>query len=154
MIIGYIMGIPIDDLVYRIPCKKENKDNQLEIDFEKANAEAEQDEILSKMTKKELIEYIKDKNIELNKCNESRKCEIMLKNNAYKENENIVNEANKKIEEIKSDRNRILFEKSKAECYIKYLEAKVNTYESIIAQIITFVENKFGVRINIKTQIV
>ena len=35
MIIGYIMGIPIDDLVYRIPSKKENKDSQLEIDFEK-----------------------------------------------------------------------------------------------------------------------
>lgn len=130
------------------------KDNQLEIDFEKANAEAKQDEMLSKMNKKELIEYIKEQKLEIEKCNESRRCEIMLKNNAYKENENIVNEANKKIEEIKSDRNRILFEKSKAEGYIKYLEAKVNTYESMIAQIINFVENKFGVRINIKPQIV
>lgn len=154
MVIGYIMGIPIDDLVYRIPSEKENKDNQLEIDFEKANAEAKQDEMFSKMNKKELIEYIKEQRLEIEKCNESRRCEIMLKNNVYKENENIVNEANKKIEEIKSDRNRILFEKSKAEGYIKYLEVKVSTYESMIAQIINFVENKFGVRINIKPQIV
>lgn len=154
MVIGYIMGIPIDDLVYRIPSEKENKDNQLEIDFEKANAEAKQDEMFSKMNKKELIEYIKEQKLEIEKCNESRKCEIMLKNNAYKENENIVNEANKKIEEIKSDRNRVLFEKSKADGYIKYLEAKVSTYESMIAQIINFVENKFGIRINIKPQIV
>ena len=154
MIIGYIMGIPIDDLVYRIPNEKENKDNQLEIDFEKANAEAKQDEMFSKMNKKELIEYIKEQKLEIEKCNESRRCETMLKNNAYKENENIVNEANKKIEEIKSDRNRILFEKSKADGYIKYLEVKVSTYESMIAQIINFVENKFGVRINIKPQIV
>lgn len=145
MIIGYIMGIPIDDLVYRIPSEKENKDNQLEIDFEKANAEAKQDEMFSKMNKKELIEYIKEQKLEIEKCNEARKCEIMLKNNAYKENENIVNEANKKIEEIKSDRNRILFEKSKAEGYIKYLEAKVNTLENVVK----FIENKFGIKIKI-----
>ena len=121
------------------------KNNQLEIDFEKANDEAKQDEMFSKMNKKELIEYIKEQKLELEKCNESRKCEIMLKNNAYKENENIVNEANKKIEEIKSDRNRILFEKSKAEGYIKYLEAKVNTLENVIK----FIENEFGVEIKI-----
>lgn len=145
MVIGYIIGIPIDDLVYRIPSEKENKDNQLEIDFEKANAEAKQDEMFSKMNKKELIEYIKEQKLELEKCNESRRCEIMLKNNAYKENENIVNEANKKIEEIKSDRNRILFEKSKAECYIKYLEAKVNTLENVVK----FIENKFSIKIKI-----
>lgn len=133
------------------------KDNQLEIDFEKANAEAKQDEMLSKMNKKELIEYIKEQRLEIEKCNESRRCEIMLKNNAYKENENIVNEANKKIEEIKSNINRLLFEKSKAESYIKYLEAKINTYEKyeyMISKAIDFIKNEFGVEINIKPQIV
>lgn len=145
MIIGYIIGIPIDDLVYRIPSEKENKDNQLEIDFEKANIEAKQDEMFSKMNKKELIEYIKEQKLEIEKCNESRKCEIMLKNNAYKENENIVNEANKKIEEIKSDRNRLLFEKSKADGYIKYLKAKVDTLENVIK----FIENEFSIEIKI-----
>lgn len=157
MTICYIMGIPIDDLVYRIPSKKENKDNQLEIDFEKANAEAEQDKIFNKMTRKELIEYIKKQKLEIEKCNESRRCEIMLKNNAYKENKNILNEANEKIEELKSDRNRLLFEKSKADSYIKCLEARINTYEKyeyMISKVIDFIKNEFGVEINIKPQIV
>ena len=117
------MGIPIDDLVYRIPCKKENKDNQLEIDFEKANAEAKQDEIFSKMTKKELIEYIKDKNIELDKCNESRKCEIMIKENLRKQ----LYEKDNKINKLVDERNDLLIKLTKADSYIKYLKSVIES---------------------------
>ena len=124
MIIGYIMGIPIDDLVYRIPSKKENKDSQLEIDFEKANKESEFDAELSKMTKKDLIEYIKDKNIELDKYNEARKCEIMINENLRKQLHENYNKTNKLVDE----RNDLLIKLNKANDYIKYLK---NVIESI-----------------------
>ena len=132
------MGIPIDDLVYRIPCKKENKDNQLEIDFEKANAEAKQDEIFSKMTKKELIEYIKDKNIELDKCNESRKCEIMIKENLRKK----LYEKDNKINELIADRNNLLIKLNKANDYIEWLK-------SIIENIKFILRRDFNIIINV-----
>lgn len=123
MIIGYIMGIPIDDLVYRIPSKKENKDSQLEIDFEKANAEDKQDEIFSKMTKKELIEYIKDKNIELDKCNEARKCEIMINENLRKQ----LHENDNKINKLIDERNDLLIKLNKVNDYIKYLKSVIES---------------------------
>ena len=128
MIIGYIMGIPIDDLVYRIPSKKENKDNQLEIDFEKANAEAKQDEILSKMTKKELIEYIKDKNIELNKCNEARKCEIMIKENL----KNQLYENKNKVNKLAAERNDLLIKLNKANDYMEYLKSVIENIKFVM----------------------
>lgn len=123
MIIGYIMGIPIDDLVYRIPSKKENKDSQLEIDFEKANKESEFDAELSKITKKELIEYIKDKNIELDKCNEARKCEIMINKNLRKQLHENYNKTNKLVDE----RNDLLIKLNKANDYIKYLKSVIES---------------------------
>ena len=123
MIIGYIMGIPIDDLVYRIPSKKENKDNQLEIDFEKANKESEFDAELSKMTKKELIEYIKDKNIELDKYNEARKCEIMINENLRKQ----LHENDNKINKLVDERNDLLIKLNKANSYIKYLKSVIES---------------------------
>lgn len=123
MIIGYIMGIPIDDLAYRIPSKKENKDSQLEIDFEKANKESEFDAELSKMTKKELIEYIKDKNIELDKCNEASKCEIMINENLRKQLHENDNKINKLVDEI----NDLLIKLNKANDYIKYLKSVIES---------------------------
>ena len=103
--------------------KIKEKDSQLEINFEKANAEAEQDEIFSKMTKKELIEYIKDKNIELNKCNEARKCEIMIKENLRKQ----LYEKDNKINELITDRNNLLIKLTKADSYIKYLKSVIES---------------------------
>ena len=123
MIIGYIMGIPIDDLVYRIPSEKENKDNQLEIDFEKANKEYEFDAELSKMTKKELIEYIKNNNIELDKCNEARKCEIMINENLRKQ----LYENDSKINKLVAERNDLLIKLNKADSYIKYLKSVIES---------------------------
>ena len=123
MIIGYIMGIPIDDLVYRIPSEKENKDNQLEIDFEKANKESEFDAKLNKMTKKELIEYIKNNNIELDKCNEARKCEIMINENLRKQ----LYENDSKINKLVTKRNDLLIKLTKADSYIKYLKSVIES---------------------------
>ena len=123
MIIGYIMGTPIDDLVYRIPSEKENKDNQLEIDFEKANKESEFDAKLNKMTKKELIEYIKNNNIELDKCNEARKCEIMINENLRKQ----LYENDNKINKLVTERNDLLIKLTKADSYIKYLKSVIES---------------------------
>ena len=140
MIIGYIMGIPIDDLVYRIPSEKENKDSQLEINFEKANVEAEQDEILNKMTKKELIErckYLQKVNIEID---EERK-DIATKGKQFKI------EADKKADELIAERNELLNKLSKANCYIDYLKSKISNLKSIIK----FIENEFGIEIKIES---
>lgn len=115
MIIGYIMGIPIDDLVYRIPNKKE-KDSQLEIDFEKDNKESEIDIELNKMTKKELIEkykYLLKVNMEID---EERK-DIATQ---FKE---FATEANKKADKLIIERNELLNKLSKANCYIDYLKS-------------------------------
>lgn len=128
MIIGYIMGIPINDLVYRIPSKKENKDSQLEIDFEKANKESEFDAELSKMTKKELIEYIKEKNIDFKKCNESRKCEIMIKENLR----NQLYKNKNKINELIADRNNLLIKLNKVNDYIEYLKVVIENIKLVI----------------------
>lgn len=117
------MGTPIDDLVYRIPSEKENKDNQLEIDFEKANKESEFDAKLNKMTKKELIEYIKNNNIELDKCNEARKCEIMINENLRKQ----LYENDNKINKLVTERNDLLIKLTKADSYIKYLKSVIES---------------------------
>ena len=112
------------------------KDSQLEIDFEKANAEAKQDEIFSKMTKKELIEYIKEKNIELEKCNESRKCETMIKENLR----NKLAETEQKFEEFKKmanekhldlfrKYNQLLVKENKQSHIIQNLKGIVNMLE-------------------------
>ena len=138
MVIGYIMGIPIDDLVYRILSKKENKDSQLEIDFEKANKESEFDAELSKMTKKELIEYIKDKNIELDKCNEARKCEIMINENLRKQ----LHENDNKINKLVDERNDLLIKLNKTNDYIEWLK-------SIIENIKFVIRRDFNIIINI-----
>lgn len=92
-----------------------NKDTQLEIDFEKANVEAEQDEILNKMTKKELIErckYLQKVNIEIN---EERK-DIATKGKQSKI------EADKKANKLIAERNDLLIKLYKANSYIEYLK--------------------------------
>ena len=133
MIIGYIMGIPIDDLVYRIPSEKENKDNQLEIDFEKANKESEFDAKLNKMTKKELIEYIKNNNnIELDKCNEARKCEIMINENLRKQ----LYENDSKINKLVAERNDLLIKLNKANNYIEWLKSIIEKIKFVIRRIL------------------
>ena len=135
MIVGYIMGIPIDDLVYRIPNKKENKDSQLEIDFEKANAEAKQDEILSKMTKKELIErckYLQKVNIEI-----SEKEKNIATN--YKQ---FKIEADEKINKLIAERNDLLIKLNKANDYIEWLK-------SIIENIKFVMKRDFNIIINV-----
>lgn len=117
MIIAYIMGIPIDDSVYRIPSKKE-KDNQLEIDFEKDNKESEIDAELNKMTKKELIEkckYLQKVNIQID---EERK-DITTKFKQF------ATEANKKADKLIIERNELLNKLSKANDYIDYLKATI-----------------------------
>ena len=103
--------------------KLKEKDSQLEIDFEKANKESEFDAELSKMTKKELIEYIKDKNIELNKCNEARKCEIMINENLRKQ----LHENDNKINKLVDERNDLLIKLTKADSYIKYLKSVIES---------------------------
>ena len=103
--------------------KLKEKDSQLEIDFEKANKESEFDAELSKMTKKELIEYIKDKNIELNKCNEARKCEIMINENLRKQ----LHENDNKINKLIDERNDLLIKLTKADSYIKYLKSVIES---------------------------
>lgn len=95
------------------------KDSQLEIEFEKDNKESEIDVDLNKLTKKELIEYIKDQNIELAKCNESRKCEISIKEHLRKQ----LYEKDDKINKLIAERNELLNKLSKASCYIDYLKA-------------------------------
>ena len=97
------------------------KDSQLEIDFEKDNKESEIDVDLNKLTKKELIEYIKEKNIELEKCNENRKCEIVLKENLRKQ----LCEKDDKINKLVIERNELLDKVSKANSYIDYLKATI-----------------------------
>lgn len=97
------------------------KDSQLEIDFKKANKESEFDAELSKMTKKELIEYIKEKNIELDKCNEAHKCEIMINKNLR----NQLYESENKINKLIAERNDLLNKLSKANDYVDYLKAIV-----------------------------
>lgn len=103
--------------------KLKEKDSQLEIDFEKANKESEFDAELSKMTKKELIEYIKDKNIELDKCNEARKCEIMINENLRKQ----LHENDNKINKLVDERNDLLIKLTKADSYIKYLKSVIES---------------------------
>lgn len=103
--------------------KLKEKDSQLEIDFEKANKEYEFDAELSKMTKKELIEYIKDKNIELDKCNEARKCEIMINENLRKQ----LHENDNKINKLVDERNDLLIKLTKADSYIKYLKSVIES---------------------------
>lgn len=125
MIIGYIMGIPIDDLVYRIPSEKENKDSQLEINFEKANAEVKQDEILSKMTKKELIErckYLQKVNIEID---EKRK-DIATKCKQFKI------EADKKANKLIAERNDLLIKLNKANDYIEWLKSIIENIKFVM----------------------
>ena len=103
--------------------KLKEKDSQLEIDFEKANKESEFDAELSKMTKKELIEYIKDKNIELDKCNEARKCEIMINENLRKQ----LHENDNKINKLVDERNDLLIKLTKADSYTKYLKSVIES---------------------------
>ena len=103
--------------------KLKEKDSQLEINFEKANKESEFDAELSKMTKKELIEYIKDKNIELDKCNEARKCEIMINENLRKQ----LHENDNKINKLVDERNDLLIKLIKADSYIKYLKSVIES---------------------------
>ena len=103
--------------------KLKEKDSQLEIDFEKANKESEFDAELSKMTKKELIEYIKDKNIELDKCNEARKCEIMINENLRKQ----LHENDNKINKLVDERNDLLIKLNKTDSYIKYLKSVIES---------------------------
>ena len=103
--------------------KLKEKDSQLEIDFEKANKESEFDAELSKMTKKELIEYIKDKNIELDKCNEARKCEITINENLRKQ----LHENDNKINKLVDERNDLLIKLTKADSYIKYLKSVIES---------------------------
>ena len=103
--------------------KLKEKDSQLEIDFEKANKESEFDAELSKMTKKELIEYIKDKNIELDKCNEARKCEIMINENLRKQ----LHENDNKINKLVDERNDLLIKLNKANDYIEYLKSAIES---------------------------
>lgn len=103
--------------------KLKEKDSQLKIDFEKANKESEFDAELSKMTKKELIEYIKDKNIELNKCNEARKCEIIINENLRKQ----LYENDNKINKLVDERNDLLIKLTKADSYIKYLKSVIES---------------------------
>ena len=103
--------------------KLKEKDSQLEIDFENANKESEFDAELSKMTKKELIEYIKDKNIELDKCNEARKCEIMINENLRKQ----LHENDNKINKLVDERNDLLIKLTKADSYIKYLKSVIES---------------------------
>ena len=103
--------------------KLKEKDSQLEIDFEKANKESEFDAEVSKMTKKELIEYIKDRNIELDKCNEARKCEIMINENLRKQ----LHENDNKINKLVDERNDLLIKLTKADSYIKYLKSVIES---------------------------
>ena len=103
--------------------KLKEKDSQLEIDFEEANKESEFDAELSKMTKKELIEYIKDRNIELDKCNEARKCEIMINENLRKQ----LHENDNKINKLVDERNDLLIKLTKADSYIKYLKSVIES---------------------------
>ena len=103
--------------------KLKEKDSQLEIDFEKANKESEFDAELSKMTKKELIEYIKDRNIELDKCNEARKCEIMINENLRKQ----LHENDNKINKLVDERNYLLIKLTKSDSYIKYLKSVIES---------------------------
>ena len=103
--------------------KLKEKDSQLEIDFEKANKESEFDAELSKMTKKELIEYIKDKKIELDKCNEARKCEIMINENLRKQ----LHENDNKINKLVDERNDLLIKLNKEDSYIKYLKSVIES---------------------------
>lgn len=128
MIIGYIMGISIDDLVYRVPNKKENKDSQLEINFEKDNKDSEVNIELNKMTKKELIEHIIEKNIELDKCNEARKCEIMIKEDLKKQ----LCEKDDKINKLASQRNDLLTKINKANDYINYLKSTIENIKYVM----------------------
>ena len=118
--------------------KLKEKDSQLEIDFEKANKESEFDAELSKMTKKELIEYIKDKNIELDKCNEARKCEIMIKENLR----NQLYESENKVNKLFTERNDLLIKLNKANNYIERLK-------SIIENIKFVMRRDFNIIINI-----
>lgn len=104
-----------------------NKDTQLEIDFEKANVEAEKDEILSKMTKKELIErckYLQKVNIEIN---EERK-DIATKGKQFKI------EADKKENKLIAERNDLLIKLYKANSYIEYLKTTIEDIKSTMKE--------------------
>lgn len=73
------------------------------------------------MTKKELIEYIKNKNVELDKCNEARKCEVMIKENLRKQ----LYEKDNKINKLIDDINDLLIKFNKANSYIEYLKSVI-----------------------------
>lgn len=105
--------------------KIKEKDSQLEINFEKANVEIEQDEIFSKMTKKELIEkckYLQKVNIEIN---EERK-DIVTKAKQFKI------EADKKADKLAVERNDLLNKLSKANDYIDYLKSTIEKIKFVL----------------------
>ena len=69
------------------------------------------------------IEYIKDKNIELDKCNEARKCENMINEKLRKQ----LHENDNKIKKLVDERNDLLIKLNKTDSYIKYLKSIIES---------------------------
>ena len=90
------------------------------------------------MTKKELIEYIKDRNIELDKCNKAHKCEIMIKENLLKQ----LYKKDNRINELIAEKNNLLIKINNANACIEYLKA-------IIEKIKFVMRKDFNIIINV-----
>lgn len=123
---NFYENISKEDIVKALEKINSEKNKQLEINFEKAEQDKKEEDEYNKLTKTKLIELLKAqkaKNLEL-----------------IKENDNIVKEANRKINKYKSDYINCLIEKNKIKDTIEYYEKQLKDKDIEINRLRTFID--------------